>query len=145
MNQSNFRVMKINEFSDTVYYRVACDCASEECDLTLDMSWDKEVGYIYLEIYKNLIASSYYGRLWKHFDFIRVWRNKIKMIKKIIFDGYIEIQGDTLFKDVEHIENFINALEQGKQFIIGRETKWQESQKSQKQTPENSENVKLDK
>lgn len=112
-----YRVMRTHEFNDAIYYRVTCDCGEPRCDLTLEFEHDKEIGYISLNIYKNLIASAHWGGCWNHFDFIRVWKNKIKIIFTIIFKGYVEVCEGTLLKDIEHIDNFIKALEEGKKRI----------------------------
>jgi hypothetical protein len=104
--------MVTHEFKDAIFYRVACDCGDERCDLTLTLELD-EHGIIFLNIYKKLRASSYWGNYWNHFDFIRVFWNKIKMTFKIWTQGYIEVEESTVFQNEDHIENFIKALEEG--------------------------------
>jgi len=106
--------MRTHEFGGSVYYRVCCDCADEKCDLTLEFEYDKDINYVTLSIYKNLRASAYWGGSWDYFDFIRVWKNKIKMIWEILTKGYIEVCEGTLLKEPEHINNFIKALEEGR-------------------------------
>jgi hypothetical protein len=110
-----YRVMRTNEFGDAVYYRVCCDCGDEDCDLTLEFEYDKNINYVTLTIYKNLHASAHWGCCWNHFDFIRVFWNKIKLMSSILFKGYIEVCEGTLLKDPEHIDNFIKALEEGRE------------------------------
>jgi len=124
------RVMRLEEFDDAIYYRVACQCGNQDCDLMLELDYDKEFGSINLHMYKKLAASADWGNYWEHFDFIRVGWNKIKMCWTIITKGYIEISEDTMISDEEHIDNFIVALQQGKKFIIGKEKEWEEFLKS---------------
>lgn len=109
--------MRTHDFKDSVYYRVSCDCGEPRCDLVIDFEYDKKFNYINLTIYKNLLASAHWGCCWKHFDFIRVFWNKIKMMFTILFKGYIEVCEGTLLKDVEHIDNFIKALQEGKKRV----------------------------
>ena len=103
--------MKLGDFIDSTYYRVSCDCQSEECDLTLELQIYGQL--IFLNMYKNLKASSHWGGYWNHFDFIRVWKNKIKMIWSILMKGYIEVNESTVLRGEEHIRSFIEALEEG--------------------------------
>jgi hypothetical protein len=112
-----YRVMRTNEFLDSIFYRVCCDCGDPDCDLTLEFEYDKDINYVTLNIYKNLRASAHWGDYWDHFDFIRIWWNKIKMIWIILTKGYIEVCEETMLKDIEHIDNFIKALEEGKRRV----------------------------
>lgn len=109
------KVMEITRFSKSIFYRVACDCMSNKCDLTVELEKDDQT--IWLNMYKHFSPSAYYGRDWDHFDFIRVFWNKIKMCFKILFLGYIEIEETTVFQDEEHIQAFIQALEEGREYL----------------------------
>ena len=139
---TTFRVMKTHEFDDSVFYRVACDCGEPECDLTLVLSYDKKYGFLELCMYKNLKASAHWGGFWKYCDFLRVWKNKLKLTWTLLTKGYIEINEESLFKSEEHIDNFIKALQQGKKFIVGKEREWQEFLKSKKVDPKDLPDLK---
>lgn len=141
----SLRVMKLDEFADSIYFRVACQCGEQNCDLILDLDYDKDFNAINLHMYKNLAASAHWGMDWDHFDFIRVLWNKIKMCWTLITKGYIQVSEETMIQGEEHIDNFIKALQQGKKFIVGKENEWQEFLKSQKEDPKDSVNVFLDK
>jgi len=138
----SYRTMKTHEFDDAVFYRVACQCGDQKCDLVLEIEYDKECESINLNMSKLLAASAHWGRDWDYFDFIRVWGNKVKLCLKIIFKGYIEVSETTMIQGEEHINGFISALQQGKKFIVGKEEEWQKFLKLQKQDPKNSTNVK---
>jgi hypothetical protein len=112
-----YRVMRIHEFGDAIYYRIACDCGEPNCDLTIEFEYDKDLNHVNLIIYKNLRASAHWGGYWNHFDFIRVFWNKIKMMWAILTRGYIEVCEGTLLTDFEHIDNFIKALQEGKKRV----------------------------
>ena len=141
----NLRTMKLDEIGDSVYYRIACQCGNQDCDLTLEMEYDKDFDAINVRMYKKLHASTHWGEGWTYFDFIRVLWNKIKMSSIVITKGYIEVVEETMIQGEEHIDSFIEALQQGKKFIVGKEKEWQEFLKSQKGQPKDLENVKLDK
>ena len=54
------RVLKQDQYGDAVWYRVACDCGSQDCDLSLELEYDKELGMIFLSMYKDLHWSSHW-------------------------------------------------------------------------------------
>lgn len=137
-----FRVMKTHEFDDSIYYRVACQCGDPQCDLTLEIDYDKKIGTINLFMSKKLMASAHWGGYWKYCDFIRVIWKKLGMIWDIATKGYIEVSEETMIQGEEHIDNFIEALQQGKKFMIGKEKEWQEFLKSRKVDPKDLPNLK---
>jgi hypothetical protein len=111
---TNFRVMKTNEFEDAVYYRVACSCGSDDHDLTIEFERDPELpDMLFLNFYKDLAWSSYWGD--SNF-FNRIWK-RFKASLRIFFVGYIEVEESFIIQGEEHIDSFIKALEEGKQFI----------------------------
>lgn len=141
----SLRVMKLDEFADSIYFRVACQCGEQNCDLVLEMEYDKTLDSINIHIYKNLVASAHWGIDWNHFDFIRVLWNKIKICWTIITKGHMQVSEETMIQGEEHIDNFIAALQQGKKFIVGKESEWQEYLKSQKEQQKNLLNSNQDK
>jgi len=112
---TTFRVMKTNKFEDSVYYRVACSCNSEEHDVILELEIDEDIdNMIFLNFWKKI----YWSANWKSND--NWFRNilfRIKGALKILFFGYLEFQEDFILEGEEHIDSFINALKEGKQFI----------------------------
>ena len=112
---TSYRTMKTNEFKDSIFYRVACDCGSDEHDIHMEFENDPEIpGFIFLNFYKKLVWSSYWGdndKWYKNF-----WL-RIKGATKMIFKGYVEVEESFILRGEEHIDSFIEALEEGKQYI----------------------------
>lgn len=54
MSTARNRIMKMDEYDDHVQYRAACQCGSEDCDMHLFFSIDKDLNNIVLEIFKKL-------------------------------------------------------------------------------------------
>ena len=102
----NYRQMLIGRFRDALYYRVACDCGDEECDATLEL--EKDGGIIWLRIYKQI---GWYRNGYNWFE--KTWE-KTKAVFNIIFNNCLETQGEMVLKGEEHIDAFIEALEEGK-------------------------------
>ena len=104
------KVMKTDEFKDGIYYKADCDCGCDEHIVTIEMEFDKEFNDIALNFYKKISWSSHYGDYnW----FQRIW-NQLKAATKILFTGWIELEESFLIRDEEHINAFIEALEEGK-------------------------------
>lgn len=114
------RVMKFGAIGDAVYYRVACDCTTAECDMHLELESDPQIGYVYLNITKKLMASAHWGYTdkWYYWDYLRVFINKVRMMCRILFSGYIEVHETLMFKESEHIDEFLTALEEGRRYLL---------------------------
>ena len=109
----DLRVMTIHEFEDSVYYRAACSCGSHEHEVTIEVEIDKDINMVSINFYKNIAWCSHWGS--PNF-FQRCWL-KIKAVFKIIFTGYIELEEGFLMDSEEQIQDFINALEEGKKHV----------------------------
>ena len=106
--------MKTAEYDNSIFYRVACSCGDDEHDLTIEFERDPKCpDMIFLNFYKDLAWSSYWGDT--NF-FSRLWR-KLKTSLRILFVGYIEIEESFIIEGENHIDSFIKALEEGKEYI----------------------------
>jgi hypothetical protein len=119
----SYKVMKVDEFDDSVFYRIACTCGSKDHEFELWLEYDKDINDITLMIEKTLY--------WKYYYALSSWYEKIyKRLfagLKLILGGYLEMQTDVLFMDKEHIEGFIEALQEGLVKIEQKSPKWPES------------------
>jgi hypothetical protein len=91
-----------------IMYRIACDCNDPEHDMTIDFEWDE--GILELFFYKTIYWKHYYAS-YPWYD--KLWK-RISASFKLLLGGYIEMQGDFLIMKEEHIDSFIEALEEGK-------------------------------
>ena len=107
--------MKINEFENATYYRVACDCINNDCDCTIEISIDEENPYFMnLIFYKKLMWNChFYERNW----FWRVMQ-RITGSLTLLFKGYVELEEAMSLREVEHIDNFIQAMLEGRDKLI---------------------------
>jgi len=110
---TSYRVMKQDEYSDTVIYRLGCSCGNPECDLVLEIDCDPKLHQVRLHIFGNTAASIYwnypkwYQRLWRRF----------KYAFHILFYGEVELHSEMLINGKEHIDSIIEVLEEAKQSI----------------------------
>ena len=105
--------MKVNEFDNSVIYRAACSCGSDEHDVTIELERDEEIpSMIFLNFYKKIGWCSHWGNLnW----FKRVWK-RIKCSILMLFTGYVELEESFILSD-DNIDLFIAALIEGKEIL----------------------------
>jgi len=99
-------VMKTNEFKDSIWYRAACSCGSDEHDVTIEFEKDEgDYPQVFLNFYKKIGWCSHWGSLnW----FERVWK-RIKCSVVMLFTGYVTLEESFILTE-DNIEPFIKAL-----------------------------------
>jgi len=106
---SNYRIMETNNFGDAIFYRAACHCTDEKCDLHLELEIDNELHMILMNIYKDLWFEEYWGtNNW----FEEKWK-RIKGALRLLFVGRLKISDTFIFGDVTQIRNFLDVLHGG--------------------------------
>jgi hypothetical protein len=105
--------MKTLEFEDSIYYRVACSCASDEHDITIELERDEEIpSMIFLNFYKKIAWCSHWGNL---NIFGRAWK-RIKCSFLMLFTGYVELEESFILSN-DNIDSFIKALIEGQEYL----------------------------
>lgn len=86
------KLMKINEYDDALYYRVACDCASEEHDMSIWAESIGTVGYYEIRMSSTMCANAYRSR------FSSRWLrwldgpvNRVAIALRVLFTGRVEL------------------------------------------------------
>ena len=140
------RVMLVNDYGDSITYRCACDCGEAEHDVYIDFEYDKKMSMLFLNFYKDIyffdgfrqnvlwfddVIKKVKEKMYKEaiYDFLDdtlfyYWKNfryRLRKAVRIIFTGYLEMNDEFILQDIEHIDNFIKALEEGKNLILERE------------------------
>lgn len=101
-------IERLENDSKNAVYKTTCACHDDEHNITFWIDKDEDFG---MSLYMNMIGpypycwngSTWYQRLWY----------RIKGALQILFTGYIVYQGDFMFRDRQHIIDFISALEEG--------------------------------
>lgn len=109
-NMTSKKIMKMDEYDDSIFYRASCDCGDPQCDLNLELEKDEDSEMIYLTFYKKLHWSSYWG----HND--KWYKNLLSRIKcslKMLFTGNISVEECFIYHGKDQIKDFINALNEG--------------------------------
>ena len=137
-------VMVVNQYKDAITYRVACACGSPEHDVFVSFELNKDLpDMISLEFFKNVYYFDCYRKdiLWfDHFlellfqkrkkkesllyfidnaivyFFKNLWY-RLKKATRLVFTGYLKMNEDFILQGEDHVNNFIEILEEGKKFI----------------------------
>lgn len=107
-------VMKLDEWDSDVWYEIGCACGGEDCNAQIEFEIDNDFSVIDINFYKKVMWADYWGCD----RFYERWWARIKASFKILFTGYIELEGNFMIKDIDHLESFIEALEEGKQKML---------------------------
>lgn len=140
--------MKTEEFDRAVFYKADCGCSNDECQLSIMLDHDPEIGDITMEFYHDLKYCSWWkvdrydfpwiknvdwqDRFTDWWETIRDYYYRFKGALRLIFTGRIKVEEYFLFKNEEQIGAFINALEEGKA-KIKEDVKRFEEEKSKKE------------
>ena len=110
-------VMKVADYEDAVFYRVACDCTDADHDVTIELEYDKDFNNIYLNFYRKARVWSIY---WESSNVFKRIYGRFKSALKILVSGVIEYEDELNLSNPEHVRNFISALEAGLEKLSSR-------------------------
>ena len=100
-------IERITNDSKDAVFKTSCLCSSDEHDLTI---WiDKDEGFA-TEIFFNVIGPYPYS--WCEDNPLITFWHRIKGALRILFTGRIVYQECFMFRDKEHVQDFVNALQE---------------------------------
>ena len=112
----------------SIWYNIGCDCGSGEHDTNIMFEYDKSIDILFLNFYKTISYSKEFGHLYYEDDtLVDVIKDKIKVLwkrmkdaTKLLFTGYVEMESDFILKDTQHIQDFIDALIEGREYCLNK-------------------------
>jgi len=107
-------VMKLNEWDNIVWYEIGCSCTGDDCKAQIEFDINEEFNLIHITFYKKIMWSDYWGNN----TFYKKIYNRIKASLRILFTGYIDMEGDFMIQDEDHMDSFIEALKEGRQKMV---------------------------
>jgi hypothetical protein len=121
-------IMKNKETGDSIWFTLACDCMSSECNTIIEMEIDKKdktgmVLIFYKEFYFQY-NNPFSGEILESIKYL--WKGiwwRIKSSLRILFIGHIKISSDICLVNEEHINCLIKALEEGKKYCYEKSQK----------------------
>lgn len=104
-----------NKTGASVLYRSACECMAPEHDLWIDLNFDKELNMLTMSFnYELSVNESYNEGLLGH---IKIAFKRILKAVRLLFTGRIVCNEEFIFHGDDHIDAFIQALDEGRQYI----------------------------
>ena len=101
------KIMELGKWDNGVMLRASCACTDKDCDMGIEI--ERDDGFIYLNLYKTLTASSYYND-GKDNSWFREKYKRVKMALKILFFGYVESEAGFIFDSGEQLTDFVETL-----------------------------------
>jgi hypothetical protein len=93
----------------SISYNVDCDCGSKEHSARFAFEIDEKFADISLRVWMPLYCFVHENSFFKRIKL------RIKYAFQILFGKMIEVDGELLFRDSEHIQNAIDAMIEGKE------------------------------
>jgi hypothetical protein len=105
----------------SIWYKISCDCGSDDHGATIEIEYDKEINMLFLHFYKEVEYAAWW--FWKDDNFLGkikdIYNCIIKRIKgsiKLLFTGRLEMEDEFILSREDHINDFIEALQEGKEY-----------------------------
>ena len=118
--QSKFKkgVNLLHQFDKCLYYNIECDCGNKSCGTTMTVECDTEFGLIELHFYKDVQFDHWVYSEPGIINYFKRLAYRWKKIIKLIFTGTISLESDFVLIDIDHINNFIEAMQEGRDYCI---------------------------
>lgn len=112
-------VMFMDKFGDdSIWYRIGCDCMNKECDACMEFEYDKKLNLLFLNFYKDVVVCEPFDDDESIIDKLeRYWKRFCKSMK-LLFTGYLKMEESFHLREEDHINNFIDALKEGRDYIL---------------------------
>ena len=112
------QIEEIAEYDDdSKVWRTSCKCMGDD-DLTFTVESDEEYPEVYLEVYMDMSA---HARVWGEPSWSRPFRSfwwRITNAFKLVFKGYVKVDGTFIFRGEEHIDAFCETILTHKEYMI---------------------------
>jgi hypothetical protein len=122
--ETSWGVMKEREYKNSVWYRLACNCQDPEDDAHIEIEIDKDVQMMTLTFgrrFRIFYNSSYTDEVFEKIkNWVRSMKWRLSLVIKMLFTGYIKIDSELIILDVKHIDSYIKALQEGRDYCFKR-------------------------
>jgi len=119
-DKTSFGIMKTyDDKEEMLSYEVACSCGSPDCRAVIDYTIDEDGFFISMCFNKKLIWDYNSGiNPWDKSSFFRkyilrpakIFSARLKAALRLMFIGYIDVTGDIILREDQHIEGVIKGL-----------------------------------
>lgn len=126
MPSNNVMIAKEFESNKSIYYKIGCSCMSDAHTKTVSLEYDDCINDIIMTFYTDLILDNYFTAMaWWEKPWFR-----IKNALRILIKGRVEVQSDFIWTDSRAIDDFVKALEDGRDKLRKfklNEKRWRQS------------------
>ena len=117
-------IAEVHNANRMITYKAICGCTGDEDIHTLILECDRKFQLITLTLYANTSYDFWMENSPWYYWPKNVWR-RIKKALILIFTGYIKQESSFLFQDKKTIEDYINALKEGIEYLEGKKNERQ--------------------
>jgi hypothetical protein len=129
-------ICKVAQFDDMIAYESLCSCGSDSHMQTLSIEYDKEFGCPTLTLntrvfstnlvdwytkdaYNEALESGNYYAIVKSkaLYFLQAVKARVKMTYQIWVKGYVEAQGEFIFRGDGAMKDYVKAIEQAREAV----------------------------
>lgn len=110
------------QYENSIWYKVFCDCEDDDHTCTIEIEYDPEINMLVLNFYKN-VCYDWWSCKDNILGKIQNLINRIKKAIRLIFTGTLEMQEFFMLQDISHIQNFIEAMQEGAGYCIEEKKK----------------------
>jgi len=138
--KTSFGIMKTYDDNRSMLsYTLACNCGSPDCAVRIDYEVEKDGFYISMCFSKKLIWSYNSGiNYWTEKSLFRkyiqrptqIFSARFKAALRIMFTGYIDVDGDIILQDERHIQAISDGLQEAHKIMKERLEKVKQKSKS---------------
>jgi len=106
------------KYKDSIWYKLDCDCAAYDHNCMIEIEYDTAFDIINLGFYKTVSFDwwkhnlEYDGPFWR----VKNYWNRIKKAFILLFTGEMEMEEFLIFTKEEHINDFIEAMQEGLEY-----------------------------
>ncbi|MFA5732023.1 MAG: hypothetical protein WC934_08465 [Acidithiobacillus sp.] len=111
------QVQRTGKWPDSIWYNTKCYCEDNEIDL--HFQYDNNIEMV--TIYFVSTHMPYYINVRKEknviINFIKTFYERLKCAIKIIQGDPIKFDEEFIFRDIDHVKDFITALQEGIEYM----------------------------
>ena len=107
MENAKLGISLERDYPTSTFLKATCDCMGNHHDHNLIVEYDKELGFVSIQIHTDVSYCDWYAE--DKNLFIRMW-SRIRNAAKLLFTGYLEMDSEFIFSESERGRNYAKAI-----------------------------------
>jgi len=117
-----------NQFENSIWYKVDCACGCDD-NCNIELEYDPDINMIFLNFYKD-VSYNWWDEKEGFFNWFKNISIRFKKSMKLLFTGNLEMNENFILQDIDQINNFIEALQEGVEYCKEEKKKQEENIKN---------------